>query len=94
MAHGYRCHRRQQHGDIYAPRRGTVALSVPLFAPYVLSRYEPDRLEAEVPLLDVAQMRRYRLSAATGRRQSRLPISGTPSSLPLAQPLQQQEPPP
>ncbi len=72
----------------------SVALTVPLFAPYVLSRYEQDRLEAEVPLLDVAQMRRNATLRPRDAGRAALPISGTPSSLPLAQSLQQQEPPP
>lgn len=81
-------------GDIYAPRRGTVALTVPLFAPYVLSRYEHDRLEAELPLLDVAQMRRNAELRPRDAGQQSLPdLASPPRSSPLARP-QQQEPPP
>jgi hypothetical protein len=30
-------------GDVYVPRRGELALTVPVFAPYLLSNYEPAR---------------------------------------------------
>lgn len=48
-----------EEGDIYAPRRGRVHMTVPLFARYILTEYETARLEASEPdsLLSITQMR-------------------------------------
>lgn len=45
-----------EEGDIYAPKRGQLAMAVPLFNRYVLSRYERTRPEAATPLLSLQQM--------------------------------------
>ena len=45
-------------GDIYAPRRGRVALAVPVFARFILAQYETARVDAALPLLPLSQMRR------------------------------------
>ena len=47
-----------REGDIHVPHRGQVALAVPLFVPYILARYDADRVDAEVSVLTLAQMRR------------------------------------
>ncbi|MEP6798800.1 MAG: ATP-binding protein [Lapillicoccus sp.] len=44
-------------GDIYAPRRGLIAMAVPLFAAYVLTRYEEASTDATVNVLTLDQMR-------------------------------------
>lgn len=46
-----------QEGDIYAPRRGHIAMAVPLFADYVLTRYEEASKESTMQLLTLDQMR-------------------------------------
>lgn len=43
-------------GDIYAPKRGQVAMAVPLFNRYVLSHYERTRPEASTALLSLEEM--------------------------------------
>lgn len=45
-----------EEGDIYAPRRGHLAMAVPLFNRYVLSHYERSRPDAGVELLSLEQM--------------------------------------
>lgn len=45
-----------EEGDIYAPKRGQLAMAVPLFNRYVLSHYERTRPEAATPLLSLQQM--------------------------------------
>ena len=44
--------------QIHVPHRGQVALAVPLFVPYILARYDADRVDAEVSVLTLGQMRR------------------------------------
>lgn len=48
-----------EEGDIYAPRRGHVHMTVPLFARYILTEYETGRLESSEAdiLLSIDQMR-------------------------------------
>lgn len=43
-------------GDVYAPRRGHLSMTVPLSRDYVLSRYETLRAEAETRLLTLDEM--------------------------------------
>lgn len=43
-------------GDVYAPKRGQLAMAVPLFNRYVLSHYERTRPEAATELLSLQQM--------------------------------------
>jgi len=45
-----------EEGDVYAPKRGQLAMAVPLFNRYVLSHYESTRPEAATPLLSLDQM--------------------------------------
>lgn len=45
-----------EEGDIYAPKRGQLAMAVPLFNRYVLSHYERTRPEAATALLSLQQM--------------------------------------
>ncbi len=44
-------------GDVYAPRRGELAMAVPLFGQYILAHYEHARGHATTPLLSIDQMR-------------------------------------
>lgn len=44
-------------GDVFAPKRGHLHMTVPLFRDYVLSRYESMRGDAEVRLLSLDEMR-------------------------------------
>ena len=44
-----------REGDIHVPHRGQVALAVPLFVPYILARYDADRVDAEVSVLTLGQ---------------------------------------
>jgi hypothetical protein len=46
-----------EKGDIYAPKRGQLAMAVPLFNRYVLSHYERTRPEAATALLSLEQMK-------------------------------------
>lgn len=46
-----------KQGDVYSPRRGRIALTIPLFADYILARYEQDRQGRTVHLLTLEQMR-------------------------------------
>jgi hypothetical protein len=43
-------------GDLFAPRRGELALTVPLLAPYLLAHYEDLRSRSTVKLLPLAEM--------------------------------------
>lgn len=45
-------------GDIYAPKRGQIAMAVPLLTRYVLTHYEQSRPDAATPLLGLEDMRR------------------------------------
>lgn len=51
-------------GDVYAPRRGELAMTVPLFAPYLLAHYEEARGRATNELLSLAEMRRRQTPSA------------------------------
>ena len=44
-------------GDVYAPSRGRVVMSVPAFAPFLLSHYNDARDASDTPLLPLAAMR-------------------------------------
>jgi hypothetical protein len=55
-------------GDIYAPRRGELALTVPLFAHYLLANYEHVHGRASVPLLALEEMRHNAEGVAIGRQ--------------------------
>ena len=46
-----------REGDIHAPQRGQVEMTVPVAAPYLLSRYEEGRAGADLPLLSLAELR-------------------------------------
>lgn len=43
-------------GDIYAPRRGRLAFTIPTYAAYILENYEPRRLEAHLHLTPLTQI--------------------------------------
>lgn len=43
-----------REGDVYSPRRGEIAIAIPLFVKYILSRYPQDR---STGLLTLAEMR-------------------------------------
>jgi hypothetical protein len=45
-------------GDIYAPGRGEMALTVPLMSPYLLAQYEQIRTRATAALLPLEEMQR------------------------------------
>ena len=45
-----------EEGDVYAPKRGQLAMAVPLFNRYVLSHYERTRPEAATALLSLEEM--------------------------------------
>jgi hypothetical protein len=45
-------------GDIFAPRRGELALTVPLFGPYLLANYEDVRARASVRVISLQDMQR------------------------------------
>ena len=45
-----------EEGDVYAPKRGQLAMAVPLFSRYILSHYERTRPEAATELLSLPQM--------------------------------------
>ena len=44
-------------GDVYVPRRGELALTVPLFGPYLLAHYEDARDRASAKLMTLDAMR-------------------------------------
>ena len=44
-------------GDIYAPTRGRVVMSVPAFAPFLLAHYDDARETTDTPLLELRTMR-------------------------------------
>ena len=49
-----------KEGDIYAPRYGQVAMAVPLFTPFVLTRYPLDRAHnADLASLDEMRQRAH-----------------------------------
>ena len=54
-----------KEGDIYAPQRGQIAMTVPILAPYLISRYEQARENAEVAMLSLTELQ---TNAAARRR--------------------------
>ena len=44
-------------GDLYPPRRGELAMAVPLFGNHILRRYRDARLEATTSLLSLEETR-------------------------------------
>lgn len=47
-----------REGDIYAPQRGHISLTVPIFGPYILTHYEQARAGAETALLSLTELQR------------------------------------
>jgi hypothetical protein len=45
-----------EEGDVYAPKRGQLAMAVPIFNRFVLSRYESARPEASTELMTLSEM--------------------------------------
>ncbi len=72
-----------QEGDIYSVQRGHVALTVPIFAPYILTRYEQARQTADIPLLSLEDMRRNSTSNVSPNDSARAP---DPRTAPLTPP--------
>jgi hypothetical protein len=69
---------------VYVPRRGELALTVPLFARYLVANYEPAREHATIKLLPLEEMTRnlQALEAATLARtaQPRPPLAPAPAT--------------
>ncbi|MGO9899921.1 MAG: hypothetical protein ACLP0J_09555, partial [Solirubrobacteraceae bacterium] len=95
-------------GDVYVPRRGELALSVPVFASYLRANYEAARARSSGPeLLALEEMERN-LETLNARKPQGLPGPGgaprpprthspgkeVPRSLPLEQPAVPLELPP
>ncbi len=55
-------------GDIYVPRRGELALTVPVFGPYLLANYEHARRRSTARLLPLEEMQRNVETIANARR--------------------------
>jgi hypothetical protein len=66
-------------GDIYSPNRGHVALAVPVFARYLVSRYEEARRHSDTTLLSLDQMRRNQAAYTTRALPARPDDPGRPS---------------
>lgn len=66
-----------EEGDAFSPRRGHLNMAVPLFVPYILSKYEQARRDVSGPgvLLSLEQMRENLAQATRGLTQS----GGSPS---------------
>lgn len=47
-----------REGKVYVPQRGELALTVPVFGPYLLNNYEQSRKTATVNLLGLEEMQR------------------------------------
>lgn len=74
-----------QEGDVYAPRRGRLAMGVPMFNRYVLSHYERSRPDASTELLSLDEMR-----ANAGLDDPTVTVEPTrPRRLPRSRPLQE-----
>jgi hypothetical protein len=58
-------------GDVYQPRRGELALAVPVFGRYLLDNYEAMRSSAGVQLLPLADIERQAARARSARAASR-----------------------
>ncbi len=56
-------------GDLYAPRRGELALTVPLLRPYLLANYEDLRRRASTAILPLEELQRTAPKTATGSQQ-------------------------
>lgn len=56
-----------EEGDVYSPRRGHLALTVPVFAPFVLAHYEDAREDAGVQLSSLASLRERAAAAIAPR---------------------------
>lgn len=67
-------------GDVYVPRRGELAMAVPLFNRYVLSNYERSRPDAATHLLTLTQMAEN-AGVDWPRVEERLPPREPPRSL-------------
>jgi hypothetical protein len=84
-------------GDVYAPRRGELALTVPLFARYLLTHYEHARSHATTSLATPERIRRNLPAthsapspdaSPAGRRPHRAAVPTAPEHLePRAWPL-------
>lgn len=68
-----------QEGDIYSVQRGHVALAVPIFAPYILTRYDEARATADLALLSMEEMRHNSASDAA-LSQSRPSVAPDPQA--------------
>lgn len=55
-----------REGDVYSPRRGHLALAVPIFGPFILDHYETARELADTRLLSLTEMTRNRDVHTTG----------------------------
>ncbi len=78
-----------EEGDIYAPKRGQLAMAVPLFNRYVLSHYERTRPEAATAVLSLQEMianAGLDASAIDGNGESRHPEAGPAEPDPTAAP--------
>jgi hypothetical protein len=69
-----------REGDIYAPQRGHVTLTVPIFVPFVLAHYEEARATSDTELLALSSLQQ---SAARAVAPRQLPAS--PPSVARAQ---------
>jgi len=81
-----------EEGDVYAPKRGELAMAVPLFGRYVLEHYERARQDSTTALLSLDQLRDNAQTAdhlappnATAELQERAPSRSTkpPGTEPL-----------
>ncbi len=61
-----------REGDVYVPHRGELALTVPVFGPFVLASYEQARQSATASLLALEEMQRN----VQALRHNRLPQPG------------------
>jgi hypothetical protein len=59
-------------GDVYVPHRGELALTVPVFGPYLLASYEQARPSGTASLLPLEEMQ----SNVQALRHNRLPQPG------------------
>ena len=81
-----------REGDIYTLQRGHVALAIPIFAPYILARYDQARATADITLLSLEDMRRNDPAAPPAARP---PATNPPRpAVPSADPRTALMPPP
>ncbi len=86
-----------EEGDVYAPKRGQLAMAVPLFNRYVLSHYERSRPDAATALLSLDEMLANTGLDAEGRAADNhaLPLPGqVPDARHLPSPRPDQDSPP